>query len=89
MELRVPMKVGGRMRWPRVSYRREDGGAIIQKTISVSGNPLTHLRIEPWLEEGIVHAAPEGLAVRNPGCHRLGYHFEARQDASVTIGIKK
>jgi len=89
MELRVPMKVGGKTRWPIVAYRRETNGDIVQKTITVSGNPLAHLRIQPWLEEGAVLSAPKGYCVKDQGRNHIGYSFKAAPRTSVTIEIKK
>jgi len=83
------MKVDGRMCWPRVLYQRKEKESIVRKTISVSGNPLTHLKIQPWLEEGTVHSAPAGYATGNQGRNHIGYRFEAKPDASVTIEIEK
>jgi hypothetical protein len=89
MELRIPMKVDGRMCWPRALYQRKAQDGIVRKTISVSGNPLTHLKIQPWLEEGAVHSAPAGYATEDQGRNHIGYRFEDQPDASVTIEIEK
>jgi len=89
MELRVPMKVGGKTRWPRVVYRRRQDGDVVRKTISVSGNPLATLRIEPWLEEGNVLSAPQGYTVDDQGRNHIGYRFETTERKSVTIEIEK
>jgi hypothetical protein len=89
MELRIPMKAGGKTCWPRVLYRRDQNGNTVRKTVSVSGNPLTHLKIQPWLEEGAVHSAPAGYATENQGRNHIGYRFEDQPDASVTIEIEK
>ena len=90
MEVRIPMKVDGRMRWPKsASTNAKNLTASCGKTISVSGNPLTHLKIQPWLEEGAVHSAPAGYVTENQGRNHIGYSFEAKPDASVTIEIEK
>ena len=89
MEVRIPMKVDGRMCWPRVLYQRKEKESIVQKTISVSGNPLTHLRVQPWLKEGAVHSAPAGYATENQGRNHIGYRFEDQPSASITIDINK
>ena len=89
MEVRIPMKVDGQMCWPRVFCSRKEQDGIVRKTISVSGNRLTHLSIQPWLEEGAVHSAPDGYATENQGRNHIGYRFEAQPDASVTIEIEK
>ena len=89
MEVRIPMKVGGTMRWPRVMYQREENGNTVRKTISVSGNPLARLRIRPWLEEGTVLTAPEGYESEDRGRNHIGYSFEGTPKAAVTIKIKK
>ena len=77
------------MCWPRVLYQRNELNDIVRKTISVSGNPLTHLKIQPWLEEGAVHSAPAGYATENQGRNHIGYRFENQPNASVTIEIEK
>lgn len=82
------MKVDGRMCWPRVLYQRNELNDIVRKTISVSGNPLTHLKIQPWLEESAVHSAPAGYATENLGRNHIDYRFEDQPDASVTIEIE-
>jgi len=89
MELRIPMKVDGRMCWPRVLYQHKEQEGIVRKTISVSGSPLTHLKIQPWLEEGALLSAPDGCTIKNLGRNHIGYPFEAKPDASVMIEIKK
>jgi len=89
MEVRIPMKVDGRTCWPRVRYQRKELGGIVRKTISVSGNPFAHLKIQPWLEEGTVHTAPAGYATENQGRNHIGYRFETKPDALVVIEIEK
>ena len=89
MELRVPMKVDGRMRWPRVFYQREDHGGRVKKTITVSQCPLHRVIIQPWLEEGTLHAAPNGFTTDGQARNHIGYKFEAASDATVTVEIKK
>jgi hypothetical protein len=70
-----------------LQYTEQDG--IVRKTIFVRGNPLAHLKIQPWLEEGTVHSAPAGYATENQGRNHIGYRFEDQPDASVTIEIEK
>ena len=89
VELRIPMKVDGTMRWPRVVYQREENGDVVRKTISVGGNPLAQLRIRPWLEEGTVLTAPEGYTIKDQGRNHIGYSFQAAPKTAVTIKIKK
>jgi len=89
MELRIPMKVDGRMRWPKVAYRRKQDGDIVRKTISVSGNPLAHLELQPWLEEGVVAGATNGYTRKDQRRDQIGYSFEAAPRASVTVEITK
>jgi len=88
MELRVPMTVKGRTHWPIVRYKREETGGIVRKTISVMGNPLANLKLQPWLEEGSVVSAPEGYTAKNQGRNHIGYNFKAAPKTSVTIRIK-
>ena len=89
MELRIPMTVEGGSHWPRVFYQREDHGGRVKKTISVSQCPLRHVRIQPWLEEGTLHAAPDGFTTDGQARNHIGYKFEAASDPSVTVEIKK
>ncbi len=89
MELRIPMKTDGTIRWPQIMVRRDQKGDILQKTISVSGSPLTHLKIQPWLEGGMLLSAPKGYTTENQGRNHIGYSFEAQPNASVTIDIRK
>jgi len=89
MELRIPMMSDSQMCWPRVLYQRNDDGSVVRKTISVSNNRLTHLTIQPWLEEGSLLSAPAGYVTENQGRNHIGVHFEDRSDASVTIEIEK
>ena len=88
MELRVPMTVKGKTHWPIVRYKREETGDVVRKTISVTGNPLANLKIQPWLEEGTLAGAPEGYTTKNQGRNHIGYSFKAAPKTSVTIGIK-
>jgi len=88
MELRVPMTVRGETRWPIVRYKRRKRGNVVSKTISVTGNPLANLKIQPWLEEGTVISAPEGYTTKNQGRNHIGYHFKSAPQTSVTIKIK-
>lgn len=89
MELRVPIKVEGKIRWPVVTYRREQRGHIVEKTISVSGNPLKKLRLQPWLEEGTVLSAPKGYTTEGQGRNHIGYSFRSAPRISVTVKINK
>jgi hypothetical protein len=89
MELWIPMKIDGTMRWPQIMVRRDEKGDIVQKTISVSGSPLTHLKIQPWLEGGTLLSAPKGYTTENQGRNHIGYSFQAQPNASVTIDIRK
>ncbi len=89
MELRVPMKVDGKMHWPIVQYRREQSGDMVQKTISVRGNPLANLRLQPWLEEGSVASAPSGYTTKDQGRNHIGYRFKAAPRQSLTVEIRK
>ena len=70
-------------------FQRKELDGIVRKTISVSGNPLTYLRIQPWLEEGTVHSAPAGSATETLGRNHVGYRFEAQPAVSVTLEIEK
>jgi len=88
MELRVPITVKGRTHWPIVKYRRQKIDSAIAKTISVTGNPLANLNIQPWLEEGSVLNAPKGYLTKGQGRNHIGYEFRSASDKSVTIRIK-
>ncbi len=88
MELRPPMTVSGKTHWPIVRYRRAKAGAAVAKTVSVTGNPLANLKIQPWLEEGSVVNAPQGYTAKGCGRNHIGYSFKGAADKSVTITIK-
>ncbi|NQU23361.1 MAG: hypothetical protein HQ567_18935 [Candidatus Nealsonbacteria bacterium] len=89
MEVRVPIKLEGKMRWPRVVYRRTLSGNAVRKTIAVTGNPLENLQIQPWLEEGTVATAPDGYTTKDQGRNHIGYRFKTAGETSVTIEINK
>jgi len=89
MEVRIPIGVDSRMHWARVFYQREDLDGTVRKTISVSGSPLKHLTIRPWLEEGTVQSTPPGYVTENQGRHRIGWDSEFESNTSVTIEIRK
>ena len=88
MELRIPMTIKGKTHWPIVRYKREKNAAGVSKTISVTGNPLANLKIQPWLEEGTVVNAPKGYATKGVGRNHIGYSFKNAASKSVTIKIK-
>ena len=88
MEVRIPMTADGKTYWPRVLYQRDERDGLVQKTISVSGSPLTRMEIQPWLEEGTIRKAPAGYVKENQGRGRIGWSLEGESDASVTVEIK-
>ena len=89
MELRVPMTVEGQTRWPLIKYNRAQEGDVVSKTISVRGNPLDKVRIQPWLEGGAVKNAPRGFVRKNQGRGHIGYLLKTKSETSVSIEIKK
>ena len=77
------------MRWPAVVFGRKQSGDVVEKTITVRGNPLANLDLRPWLEEGTVLSAPPGYATEDQGRNRIGYTFKTTSEHSVTIDILK
>ena len=88
MELRVPMKVRGKMRWPTVTDKRQGSGGVTTKTVSVRRNPLGKLEIQPWLEEGTLQDASKGCTTEGQKRNHIGYNFLSAPDAEVTVTIK-
>jgi len=88
MELRIPIVTKGKTHWPIVKYARKKTGDTVSKTISVTGNPLANLKIQPWLEEGSVISAPEGYSTDGQGRNHIGYEFKGAANKTVTIIIK-
>ncbi len=89
MEVRIPIKIDGKMYWPVIRYERDAKGGTVAKTITVTGNPLLNLVLQPWLEEGTLQSAPEGYSTQGQGRNHIGYRFRVSPKKSVTIKIKK
>ena len=78
MEVKVPVTQPGQSDWVNVRIDRTEGtNGVIDKTISVTGNPLPTLEIQPWLEEKALLAAPAGYTDQP---HRLYFLEHHQQD---------
>ena len=56
MEYRVPVqqKAGSPVTWVKARADRVVEGASVKKTVTVEGNPFTHLVVQPWAEDSQV-----------------------------------
>ncbi|MHC4706177.1 MAG: hypothetical protein ACYS8I_03700 [Planctomycetota bacterium] len=89
MQWRVPIKIDGKMYWPRIDVTHKQNGRTVSKTVSITGNPMANLHIRPRLEEGTVLSAPPGYAKEDQGRSRIGYTFKTTSKHSVTTDIQK
>lgn len=89
MQWRVPIKIDGKMYWPKVDVTRKENGRTVSKTVSITGNPMANLHIRPWLEEGTVLSAPPGYITKGQGRNHIGYTFTAAPKKSVRINLRK
>lgn len=89
MELKVPVTQPGQTDWVDVRVDRSVLGAgAIEKTITVTGNPLATLKVQPWVEEKSVLSSPNGADPQAPPGH-LSYSFSSAENASVTITLQE
>ena len=62
MELKVPVTKPEQTDWVGVRIDRTDlGDGVVEKTVTIANNSLQILRIQPWLEEKTLVAAPAGI----------------------------
>ncbi|NQT85901.1 hypothetical protein HQ560_04005, partial [bacterium] len=83
VEARVPVTVKGTTHWVTVRVEREERDGKVKKTVSVRGNPLRLLIIQPWLEERELLSGP---AAPNPRGH-VSYAFEDARNKTVSITL--
>jgi hypothetical protein len=88
MELRLPVTQPGQTNWVEVRIdRTEAGGGVIDKTISVTGNPLPNLKIQPWLEENTLLSVPPGYT-SGPTNH-IAYTFASTTNQTLAIQLQE
>ena len=88
MELKVPVTQPGQTDWVDVRIDRNNlGDGLVEKTITVRGNPLETLLIQPWLEEKAIMNSPDGDDFEAPTGH-LSYTFDNAAEAQVTIRVQ-
>ena len=89
MELKVPVTQPGQTDWVDVRIDRNNlGDGLVEKTITVRGNPLETLLIQPWLEEKAIMNSPDGDDFEAPTGH-LSYTFDNAAEAQVTIRVQE
>ena len=88
MEVRVPVKINGSIKWPRITYQRSTVNDTVEKTISVRHNPFKQLILQPWLEEGTLVNASAGYSVEDQPRDHIGYKRDQKSKDSVTIKIR-
>jgi hypothetical protein len=89
MELKVPVTQPGQTDWVDVRIDRNDlGDGLVEKTITVGGNPLETLLIQPWLEEKALINSPDEGGAEAPTGH-LSYTFDNTAEAQVTIRVQE
>lgn len=88
MEFKVPVTQPGQTDWVDVRIDRDAlGGGVIEKTVSVTGNPLPTVEIQPWLKEKALLSAPAGYA--NAPTNHIAYAFTNSTSESVTIRLQE
>jgi len=87
METMVPVTVNARTSWVRTRIERDDRpDGTVEKRITVRGNPLGTLRVQPWMEEKSMAEATQGHENDLPG--RVGYTFTGKAEAAVSIRLR-
>jgi hypothetical protein len=87
MELKLPVTQPGQTDWVDVRIDRVDaGGGVIDKTVSVTGNPLPTLEVQPWLEEKSLLSAPPGYT--NAPVNHISYTFATTNNVTLTVQIQ-
>lgn len=88
MELKLPVTQPGQTDWVDVRIDRTGvGDGVVEKTVSVSGNPLPTLRIQPWLEEKTLLSAPPGHS--NGPTHHISYVFTNLNTTNITVRLQE
>ena len=84
-EVYMPVVKNGKTHWTHVKTTRQIENGNTKKTISVKGNTLANLSIEPRLEgKSLVSASPEGFQDNQPKGH-IRYNFRNTENASVAV----
>ena len=88
MELKLPVTQPGQTDWVNVRIDRAEGtNGLIDKTITVTGNPLPTLEIEPWLEEKALITAPAGYT--NAPTNHIAYTYSATTNKTLAIQLQE
>ncbi|MBI9017071.1 MAG: hypothetical protein JEZ07_07420 [Phycisphaerae bacterium] len=88
MEFYIPVNKDGQTNWTRVRTDRNSDGSSVEKTVTVEGNKLQKLKIQPWLDEKTLLSAPAGYIDQTPIGH-IGYSFEGTEDETIVIYLQK
>jgi hypothetical protein len=84
LELKLPVTQPGRTDWVAVRIDRTEGtNGVVNKTVTVTGNPLPTLEIQPWLEEKSLVSAPAGYT--NAPTNHISYTFSNTTNKTLAI----
>jgi hypothetical protein len=84
MEMKLPVTQPGQTDWVDIRIDRTEGtNGVIDKTVTVSGNPLPTLEIQPWLEEKSLVSAPAGYT--NSPTNHISYTFSNTTNKTIAI----
>lgn len=87
-EAYVPVTQNGVTTWTYIKISRDKTADAVQKTITVEGNSLKNLVVEPWLEaKELLSADPAGYRENEPGGH-IHYEFPDKAGLSVKLSLK-
>lgn len=88
MKVMVPLEKDGKTYWVNVEVTKKDkSDGRTEKKISISGNPLTTMNIQPWLQEKKLLNSSNGYS-EGPKGH-IAYKFENTAQKSVIVLIGK
>jgi hypothetical protein len=88
MKVIVPLKKDGKTYWVHVEVKNEDkSDGQTEKNISISGNPLMTLNIQPWLQEKKLLNASDGYSEYPKG--HIAYKFKNNTQKNVKVLIGK
>jgi len=87
IEVNIPISIDGSTEWTKARIDRTDNGMSIDKTISVSGNKMAKLHIQPWLEDReVISANPVEYLQNFPSGH-IGYSFLTTEAKDISISL--
>ena len=88
IETIVPVTQGGVTDWITVRIESSESGGVIEKNISVSGNSLQNLRIQPWLEDRDLLAIGDSANfVQELANGHADFSFANTTDAGISITL--